>query len=369
MRTDKKIGYAVVGCGWISQAAALPAFAHAGKNSKLVALVSSDPKKLKALGEKYDVSNLYLAENYEECLRNPEVDAVYIALPNSLHCDYTIRAAEHGKHVLCEKPMAVTTEECERMIEVCEENNVKLMIAYRLHFDRANLETGELIRSGKLGEPRLFNSIYSYNIQDPNNTRLKAHLGGGPLYDIGIYCINGARYLLHSEPLSVVGCHATSDDPRFLEVEEAISATLKFPNQVTAQFTCSFGAADESMFEVIGTKGKVHMDSAFELSEDRYQCVTVGDKEKEKTFKKTDQFAPEFLYFSDCILKDKKVEPSGLEGLIDVHIIESIYRAVESGQEVRLDDIPTKAKPNLRLVLSKPAVKEQPLINATSPAA
>ena len=136
-------------------------------------------------------------DEYEACLA--EVDAVYIALPNSMHAEYTLRAARAGVHVLCEKPMAVTAAECQRMIEACRQHHVKLMIAYRLHFETLNLKAIELVRRGQIGEPKFFNSSFSLTVRD-GNIRTKAELGGGTLYDIGVYCINAARYLFRAEP-------------------------------------------------------------------------------------------------------------------------------------------------------------------------
>lgn len=364
-----KVRYGVIGLGYISQAAVLPSFAHAGANSELTALVSSDAEKLEVLGKKYKVPHLYAADQYDACLENPEVDAVYIALPNSLHCEYTVRAAEMGKHVLCEKPLGVTRRECARMIEACERNGVKLMTGYRLHFDPANLQTIETVRSGKIGEPRVFSSTFSYSIHPESHARLQAELGGGPLFDIGIYCINAARYLFQSEPIEVSAICGISEDPKLSEVEESISAILRFPGDRLAQFTASFGAADSAFFSVLGTKGSLCLEQAYELADERSLCVKVGEKETEKKFEKIDQFSPELLHFSDCVLNDREPEPSGIEGLIDVAIIEHLYRSAASGKAVALAPLPQKDRPTKRLEMKKPAVPEQELIHAVPPAA
>ena len=166
MAVEKRIRYAVVGLGYIAQAAVLPAFVHARSNSQLVALVSDDDVKLKRLSKKYGVSHTYSYASYEECLQSGDVDAVYIALPNTLHREYTEKAAEAGIHVLCEKPMATSEDDCVAMISACDANRVKLMIAYRLHFEEANLSTIELLESGKLGEPRIFNSTFTQQVKE-----------------------------------------------------------------------------------------------------------------------------------------------------------------------------------------------------------
>jgi len=168
----RKIKYAVVGLGYISQVAILPAFAHDQGTSELAALVSGDPAKLRALARKYKVPKTYSYERYADCLKDG-IDAVYIALPNAMHRAYAEGAARAGVHVLCEKPMAATEQECEAMIEAAGRTNVKLMIAYRLHFERGNLSVIESIREGKIGDPRIFDSVFSQQVT-PGNTRWTA---------------------------------------------------------------------------------------------------------------------------------------------------------------------------------------------------
>jgi glucose-fructose oxidoreductase len=196
------IRYAVVGLGHIAQVAVLPAFAHAASNSQLTALVSGDPRKLKTLSARYRVPYTYSYAQFDQCLRDGHIDAVYIALPNSMHCDYATRAAIAGIHVLCEKPMAVTEQECREMIRSAERGRVKLMIAYRLHFEAANVSAVSIARSGKLGRVRMFNSVFALQVRD-RDIRVRRNMGGGSLYDIGIYCINAARYLFQGNPIEI----------------------------------------------------------------------------------------------------------------------------------------------------------------------
>ena len=195
--------YAVVGLGHIAQVAVLPAFAHARRNSELVALVSDDAEKRRALARRYRVPHAWSYEDYERCLQSGDVDAVYIALPNSLHREYAERAARCGMHVLVEKPMAVTATECRSMIATARKHRVKLMVAYRLHFEAGTLRAVKLARAGTLGDLKLFASVFTMQARG-GNIRLDAELGGGPLYDIGIYCINAARMLFAAEPKSVL---------------------------------------------------------------------------------------------------------------------------------------------------------------------
>src|ERR1044071_6909777 len=227
MPHTKRIRYAVVGLGHIAQVAVLPAFAHAVSNSQLTALVSGDRTKVKMLSQRYEVSHTYSYEQYDQCLREGHIDAVYIALPNSMHCEYATRAAKAGIHVLCEKPMAVTEQECRLMIRAAERARTKLMIAYRLHFEAANGNAVELARSGKLGKLRIFNSTFSMQVRD-GDIRVKRKMGGGSLYDIGIYCINAARYLFQENPIEVSTFSVGGTDRRFHEVDELSGAFLSF---------------------------------------------------------------------------------------------------------------------------------------------
>jgi predicted dehydrogenase len=362
----RKIRYAVVGQGYISQVAVLPAFAHATKNSELAALVSDDPLKLRKLSKKYDVPYIYSYDEYDACLSDGEIDAVYIALPNSMHREYTERAARAGVHILCEKPMAVTEDDCEAMIRAASASEVKLMIAYRLHFEAANLKAVQMVRSGKLGEPRIFNSVFSMQVEK-DNIRLKKDLGGGPLYDIGIYCINAARYLFQDEPVEVCAFNANNGEARFQEVDEMTSAILRFPKERLAILICSFGAADVSAYEVVGTKGRLRVDPAYELAgELKHELIREG-KSRKQIFAQRDQFAPELLYFSECILNDKDPEPSGAEGLADVRVIRALYRSATTGQPVKLGDFEKRHRPGPEQEIRRPPVKESALVHATSP--
>lgn len=363
----RKIRYAVVGLGYIAQAAVLPAFEHASKNSELTALVSDDPTKLKKLSKKYGVEHTYSYKEYDDCLASDRIDAVYIALPNNLHREYTVRAARAAVHVLCEKPMAITEQECEAMIRAADDNGVKLMIAYRLHFEEANLRAVEIVRSGKLGDARIFNSTFTMQVKE-GDIRLQKQLGGGTLYDIGIYCINAARYLFQQEPVEVVAFSANNGERRFKEVDEMTSVVLRFPGERLAAFTCSFGASDISSYRVVGTKGDLLVEPAYDYAVDLKYQLNINEKKQERTFPKRDQFASELLYFSDCITKNIDPEPSGTEGLADVRIIRALYRSAETGKPIKLGPFQRKERPTQKQEIKRPAVKEMPeLIHAETP--
>jgi glucose-fructose oxidoreductase len=358
----KQVRYAVVGLGHIAQVAVLPAFGNARRNSRLGALVSGDPVKRSELSKRYGVDRTCAYEEYDALLGSGDIDAVYIALPNSMHCDYAVRAAQAGMHVLVEKPMAVTEEECERMARAARDAGVKLMVAYRLHFERANLEAIEVARSGRIGEARLFSSMFSMHVV-PGNIRARSELGGGVLYDIGIYCINAARGLFREEPIEAraVTCGSIGG------VEESVSCVLRFPNERLASFICSFGAADVSEYRLAGTKGDLAVEPAYEYAMALQHRLTLGGEVKERRFAKRDQFAPELLYFSDCVLKNQDPEPSADEGLADVRVIRALYRSAESGRPVELTPYEKRERQSLEQEIRRPPIEKPKTIHAQAP--
>lgn len=364
-KPSPKIRYGVVGLGHIAQVAILPAFENA-KNSELVSIVSGESEKREKLGKKYRLEHVYSYEDYDRALK--EVDAVYIAVPNHLHREYAVRAAKAGVHVLCEKPMAVSEEECEAMMDAAEQKQVKLMIAYRLHFEAGNLEAIRLGESRKLGDLRVFTSEFAQQVAVDNVriTEPTKH-GGGPVYDMGVYCINAARYLFRAEPTEIFAITANDGEKGFENVEEMTSVVMRFPEERIATFTCSFGAADVSRYTLIGTKGLLTSDPAYEYAMEIEHKLTIGGKKKTRTFPKRDQFAAELVYFSDCILQDKDPEPSGLEGLADVRVVEAIYESARTRKVVELPEVPAKKRPTVRQEIHRPAHDKPKTVRAKSP--
>lgn len=364
----REVRYGVVGLGWFAQAAILPAFRHAKKNSRLVALFSSDAEKLRRLGEEHGVRARFAYDRLESAVRDEGIDALYLAVPNHLHRISTVRAAEAGAHVLCEKPMAVTEEECAEMIRACDEAGVKLMIAYRLHFEEANLCAIDRLESGRIGEPRLFEAVFANRVTDPDNIRLNPiEKGGGTLYDIGIYCLNAARALFRSEPEEVVALAARGDRERFADSDEATAAILRFPGDRLAVFSSSFGVADHDRYTVHGTEGTLRVEPAFQFRAALRHRLTVGNRSCEVEFPERDQVAPEILHFSDCILEDREPEPSGREGLADVRVIRALHRSAAEGRAIRLEPFARERRPDLDQERRRPPAGEPELVHAEPP--
>lgn len=368
-----KIRYGVVGLGHIAQSAVLPAFKNASSNSVLTTLISEDKEKLKILAKKYKVENTYLFEDMEACFMKQEIDALYIATPNDHHREIVELAAQYKIHVLCEKPMAVTLFDCQHMEQVAKKNHIKMMIAYRLHFEEANLEAIKLCREGAIGDLKFFNSSFSYQVRDRKNIRLNpTSVGGGALYDIGIYCINASRYLFKAEPIEVIAFSATSDDPRFINTEETTSAILRFPDEKLAAFTVSFGAYAASDYEIIGEKGRLRLENAYEYASPMKLSGFILDRKKEmrritKNYKQRDQFSAEILYFSDCILKNKAPEPGPIEGIADVKIIQAILESIHFKRPVSLEPVQKTIYPGTKQKYVRPGVRRRKILHANMP--
>ncbi len=361
---DRVIRYAVIGLGHIAQSVVLPGFANA-KNSELAALVTGDRKKATALSKKYGVPSVGY-EALEQVLEEQAIDAAYIALPNMLHREFTERVARAGVHVLCEKPMATTDQDCRKMIAACEKAKVLLMIAYRMHFTEADLKAIALARSGKLGELRYLSSVFGMQVASPN-IRIDQSAGGGPLYDLGVYCINAARYLFGSEPTEVLGFLASNKDPRFRETEEMANALLRFPKDRLAAFTCSFGASDNAVIELVGTKGTLKIDPAYSYQEPIEWTVSTGGKKRTKTFELTDQFGAELAYFSGCVQAGKKPEPDGYEGYADVRIMNAIFKAARTGKAVKIPPVKRQSAPKLAQMFKLTHKPPPRLLNVKAP--
>jgi predicted dehydrogenase len=361
MAQKTKIRYAVVGAGNIAQVAVLPAFAHAKENSELVAIVSGDANKRNELRKKYDLQYDADYADFESLLTAARVDAVYIATPNSNHWDFTERAAKAGVHVLCEKPLGLNANDVEAMADVCAAANVKLMVAYRLHFDEATLETYDLIAKGKIGEPRIFESTFTHVVR-PGDIRTQSELGGGALLDLGVYCINMARHVFRAEPLEVSAMSVMKDG-----TDETTTATLRFSDDRIAHFTVSNAGSAVASFRVVGTDGDLLCEPAYEYAEAQIHYLTRDEKTKKETYGKRDQFAPQLIHFSDCILENREPKPSADEAYADLRIVDAIARSAATGQIVHLEPRPHDYHPEPSQEMKKPPVGKQKVVNAPSP--
>jgi predicted dehydrogenase len=317
----------------------LPAFGHS-KKSKLVALVSHDQKRAAQLGAKFGVKNCYSHDDYDRCLSQPDLDAVYIASVNCAHAEQTLRAAAAGKHVLCEKPMASSVCDCRRMVEACKANRVRLMIAYRKYFEPGSVALKKLVSSGKLGRLRHIYSTYT-EIVDPGKAQawqLNRELaGGGSLMDLGIYCVNTMGWLAGSAPIEA-SAHAWTDDPeRFHEVEDNISFRLTHTDGLMCHGASSFSAVAASFVQVHGDKGWAALNPAFAFEEERRLFGKIQGKWFQRKFKVIDEFVLELDAFAECIGRGRDPEADGMVGLRDIAVIQAIYRSARENRTLPIE--------------------------------
>jgi predicted dehydrogenase len=339
MPAKNKLGYAVIGLGALSQAAVLPAFAHA-KRSKLVALVTSDKGKGKSFAQKFNVKHVFQYDEFAQCLALPEVEAIYIALPPGRNEEFAVAAANAGKHVLCEKPLAASVEQARVMVEACRKNSVQLMTAYRKYFDPASVHLKRMVTNGELGRidviHALFTELRTFGDKSPSWMFERKLSGGGPLADLGIYCLNTSRWLVDEDPVSATAISWARDPRRYAEVEEGISFRLDFASGLILQGTTSYSAGFSSFIHVHGEKGWAELAPAFAFEEERRMSGKIAGKWFAKTYKPLDEFALELDYFAQCVRENKKPEPDGEQGLRDMIIIEAIYRAAKEGKPVKI---------------------------------
>jgi predicted dehydrogenase len=337
----KQIGYAVVGLGDVALRGALPALGRAAENSRLVAVVAGDRARAQTVAQEYRAA-AYHYDEFRQCLQREDVNAVHLTLPPSMHCDYAVEAARAGVHVLCEKPMAVMADECRRMIRTAQTNRVKMMIAYRLQFHPAHARALELVRDGAIGPLRTVSTDFTTRIEDPEDPRLQRRLGGGSVYDLGVMCLHASRALLSGEPAQVMAMTARTSRRHGADVDEGTVALVRFPDERLAHLHTSFGEEPTAMLRILGEEGRLDLTPAY--LPDVASTLTLHRRSHSETmsFEPTDQFAAEISYFSSCILQDRQPEPSGIEGLQDVRLVEAIYRSARDGRPVTL---PRLARP------------------------
>lgn len=339
---DERVGVAVVGLGRIAIDEMLPAFQQS-KHAKVVALVTGDRDKGLKVARQYNVPENAVLDykDFDKLAQMADVKSVYIALPNNMHLEYTVRAAKAGKHVLCEKPMANSAAECRQMIEACRKAGRQLMIAYRSQYEALDRTLVKMIRDKKLGALKEFNSVNSQNMGDPQHWRLKkAMAGGGALPDIGIYCINAARFLSGEEPSEVFGSiWSTPGDARFREVEESCQFVLRFPSGFSATCSTNYSAHKSQMFRFNGFEAWAEMDPGYAYHGNKLRITRVVDG-KEQTSEvqpgNENQFTLMIDHFASCIQQNKDVHTPGEEGLQDQRIMDAIYESARTGRVVKL---------------------------------
>lgn len=336
--SGRKLGWALVGLGSLSKNQLAPALAKT-THSRLAAIVTGTPAKAAEWQKQYEIpdSHVYNYENFDRIVDNPDVDVVYVVLPNSMHEEFTIRAAKAGKHVFCEKPMANTAEECRRMIEAVKSAGKQLGIGYRCQFEPHHVECMRLAREKVFGELKFIEAGFGFQAGDPAQWRLRKSLaGGGALMDVGIYAIQACRYLTGEEPVEIVAQETKTDPVKFAEVDETISCSMKFPSGLLASLMTTYAFNGSNFFTAIGQGGRFGLEAAYGYGGQKGWSSQPGVKIE---FPATDHFAVEMDLFSRAILDGKPFAPAGEEGLKDLLVIEAIYRSIREGKAVAVETV------------------------------
>ncbi len=339
---DRRVGFAIVGLGELALGEVLPAFGKC-KFARPAALVSGDRAKTEKVAAQYGIGadHLYDYKTFDRLANDPSVQVVYIILPNSMHLEFTVRAARAGKHVLCEKPMANSVGECEEMIAACEQAQKQLMIAYRMQYEPHHREAIRMVRSGEFGPTRMIEALNGQNQGPVDQWRHKKALaGGGSLPDVGIYCLNAARYLTGEEPVQVSSQIVTdSSDPRFKEVEDRMNFQLRFPSGVLASCQTFYSAHESRQCRVLAERGWIDLDPAFAYHGLRMRTATAKGKSDLMTeirLPEEDQFALEMDHMAQRAANNERPHTPGQEGLQDMRLIEALYRSAQEGKPIDL---------------------------------
>ncbi len=342
MPVNERVGFAVVGLGRLALEEVLPAFSET-KKARLVALVSGTPDKAARIAAEYGVrpEAVYDYAGFDRIRDNPEIKAVYIILPNSMHKEYTIRAAQAGKDVLCEKPMAVSSAEAQEMVDACKKAQRKLMIAYRCQYEPYNREVLRMVREQAFGPARFIDAVNVQNQGDGKQWRFDHALaGGGSLPDVGLYCLNAARFLTGEEPVEVIArMFSPPGDPRYAEVEETVNFMLRFPSGVVANCAASYGMHESRLLRVHTPGGAITLDGAFSYDDKQLRVAHRDGRAEsvdERRLPKQNQFALEIDHMAECVLANRQPHTPGEEGVQDHRVMEAIYQSAASGQPVAL---------------------------------
>lgn len=331
----KKLGWALVGLGSLSTNQIAPALAKT-KHCKLAAIVTGTPAKAEQWKKKFSIpdSHVYNYETFDKIAENPDVDVIYVVLPNSMHEEFVIRGAKAGKHVFCEKPMANTADECRRMIAAMKTAGKMLGVGYRCQFEPHHRECMRLAREKTFGDLKFIEAGFGFQIGDPTQWRLRKKLaGGGALMDVGVYALQACRYISGEEPVEVIAQETKTDMAKFAEVDETISWSMKFPSGVMASVMTTYAFNGSNFFTATCKNGRFGMDPAY--SYDGLKGWTSKPDVKIE-FPAVDHFATEMDAFADAILAGKPFTPSGEEGLKDLLVVEAIYQSIKEGKAVKV---------------------------------
>ncbi len=331
----RKLGVALVGLGSYSKNQLAPAL-QLTQNCRLAGIVTGTPAKAEEWMKKYDIpkANVYDYTTFDRIIDNKDIDVVYVVLPNSMHREYVVRAAQAGKHVICEKPMAITPADCQAMIDACKKADRQLAIGYRLHYEPFTKEVMRLGQEKVFGPVKFVEASDAFKIGDPTQWRMKKDMaGGGALMDVGIYAIQGARYVTGEEPVSVTAQFSPKTDPqKFKDVEETIFWQFQFPSGAVSNSTSSYTAGVERLYAAC-QNGWFELSPAF-----GYGPLKGRTSKGPIDMPVVNHQAAHMDGVCKDLLDGKKLpnHVTGEEGLRDVKLLQAIYRAAETGRKIEL---------------------------------
>ena len=330
----KKLGVALCGLGSLSTNQIAPALQKT-RFCRLAGIVTGTPSKAAEWQKKYDLAatSIYNYQNMQEMASNPDIDIVYVVTPNALHMEHTLAAAAAGKHVYCEKPLEISVDRCQRMIDACKKAGKMLGVGYRMQFEPNTLECIRLAREKVLGDVKIIDANFGFAIGDPTQWRLKRALaGGGSLMDVGIYCLQTTRMITGEDPVWVNASEVKTDAVKFKEVDETILWQAKFPSGVVSNSICTYSANGLSGFRAATTRGWFAMEPAYFYNNNRGR----RSDGTEINLPSGDQFATELDDFADCIINKRPTKVPGEMGLGDVKVLMAIYESIKKGRPVSL---------------------------------
>ncbi len=325
--TDRRLRWGVIGTANIGRFAVIPAIQASG-NGELLAVASRDAHKSAEFAAKLNISRSH--DCYQALLDAPDIDAVYIPLPNSLHREWTIKAAEAGKHILCEKPLAMNAAECADMQAAALANGVKLMEAFMYRFHPQTEKVLERVRSGALGTLRVIRASFTFRVTHPANIRLQPELGGGALMDVGCYCVNIIRTLAGAEPAQVQAFARWGTTG----VDGEMIGSLLFADGLMAQFDCALTLARRESYQIVGTDAYLDVPVAFLPGNDDtkiWEHRSIREPPMVHAIGRVDEYQLMVEHFADCVLNDHPLRYGPEEATANMRVIEALYRSARRG--------------------------------------
>ncbi|MCQ4085252.1 Gfo/Idh/MocA family protein [Saccharibacillus sp. JS10] len=329
---NKKLRWGVVGTAAIAEHAFIPA-TQQSELGLVQAIASRDESKAQEMAQRLGIERYY--GSYEQLIDDPDIDALYIPLPNHLHREWAIRGAQAGKHILCEKPASLNTQETIEMVEACRENGVCFAEAFMYRYSDKHRRVREIMDSGEIGDIRFMRGVFNYcTPDDTGNVRFHQAMGGGSIYDIGVYPISAARMIMQSEPLWA-SAHAFFS-PEHDHVDMAASGLLAFPGGISLMFECSMWAYNRSFFEITGTKGRIELPFMFGWRENPQIIVDTDQEHREEKIHGINHYILQSDHFARAVFGEQELPYSAEDAVHNMKLVEACIRSAREGVQIKI---------------------------------